>query len=118
LLPDTLMQLFSQVGPLLREADLLLKEKGLAGSAVQRALITAKSLPCMEQISAMQNELNKHKNRLDAELHSIDAAWVARVRGTDEHSSLLAQCERLYHHLGFLDHWITQLRARSLELTL
>jgi len=118
LLPESLMQLFSQVGPLLREADLLLKEKGLAGSAVQRALITANSLPCMERISAMQDELNKQKDRLDAELHSIDADWVARGQGTDEHSSLLAQCERLYHHLGFLDRWITQLRARSLELTL
>jgi len=118
LLPETLMRLFSQIGPLLRDADQLLKEKGQAGSAVQRALITARSLPCLERILAMQYEMGEQKRQLDAELCSIDAAWAASGQTPNERVSLLAQCEKLYHHLGFLDRWMTQLQSRSLELTL
>lgn len=118
LLPEPLMQLFSQVGSLLREADLLLREKGQATSAVQRALIVARALPCVERISAAQNKLNEHKRQLDVELRSIDDIWTASERDTVEHANLLDQCEKLYHHLGFLDRWMAQLRERSLELTL
>ena len=118
LLPETLMSSFSQVGPLLREADLLLKQKGQAMSAVQRALIVAKSLPCMERISTMHIELNRQKQLLGAELLSIDAAWKTSEPGGAERTGLLSRCETLYHHLGFLDRWIAQLRERSLELTL
>lgn len=117
LLPEMLMRLFSQVGPLLREADLLLKEKNQATSAVQRAIIVAKSLPCLEQISNMQNELNRQKQQLHAELRLIDAAWNTSESGRNEQVELLGQCEKLYHYLGFLDRWITQLRERGLELT-
>jgi curved DNA-binding protein CbpA len=117
LLPESLMRLFSQVVPLLREADLLMKEKSLSTSAVQRVLVTSKALPCIKRLAAMQDELNGQKEHLDVELRSIDATWSALGPNRPSHETLLG-CEKLYHHLGFLDRWIVQLRERSLELTL
>lgn len=112
-LPESLLTLFAQIGPLLREADALLKQKASASSAVERALASARALPCLERIGTLRTELDAHRQRLEQALAALDADWTDNPVA----ESVLDRAEQLYHQFGFLDRWAGQLREREFELT-
>jgi len=117
-LPESLMSMFARMGPLLRQADALVKAKASSNSALERALTTTKALPCLQQIAQARSQLQHQREQLEATLTQLDQVWTAGETAVDPQGDLIARAEALYHHFGFLERWSTQLQEREFELTL
>jgi curved DNA-binding protein CbpA len=117
-LPESLMSMFATIGPLLRQADALVKAKASSNSALERAMTTTKALPCLQQIAQARSQLQQQREQLDATLAQLDQAWITGDPAVEPGGNLIARAEALYHHFGFLDRWSTQLQEREFELTL
>ena len=114
-LPDSLMAMFARIGPLLRQADALVKLKSNSTSALERALTMAKALPCLQQINQARTQLQQQRDQLTSALDQLDELWTPTEKIAGE---LIIRAEGLYHHFGFLDRWLAQLQEREFELTL
>ena len=116
-IPEDVVQLFAEVGAVLRQTDALLKEKAQAISPMVKVRVLEKSLPSLDKISQLQSILAQRREALLSELRALDEAWQQRPHDSAG-DSLLADAERLYHLFGFLDRWVAQLQERMVQLTL
>jgi len=116
-IPEDVVQLFAEVGAVLRQTDALLKEKAQAISPMVKVRVLEKSLPSLDKISQLQPILARRREALLSELRALDEAWQQRPHDSAG-DSLLADAERLYHLFGFLDRWVAQLQERMVQLTL
>jgi len=115
-IPDDLMRLFREVGQLLRQTETVLAQRQQANSALLKVQVMQQALPQLEQLDALQVQLQERRTGLLEELRALDAAWVKP--DNTQRDELLDRAENLYHHFGFLDRWTAQMRERLIQLTL
>ncbi|MEY4386256.1 MAG: hypothetical protein RLY20_1539 [Verrucomicrobiota bacterium] len=117
-IPDEIANLFGEVGQLLRTSGIIADEKSRAVSAIQKAGALARALPVIETISTLQAEIRRQRCVIDDGLRTLDSRWTAERQDPTTHKTLFADMEQLYHHLGFLERWASQLQEREIQLTL
>lgn len=117
-IPEDMVQRFSEVNGLLRQTDALLAARAQAPSSLMRVQLLEKSIPLLEEISRTQASLAARRDSLLHDLRALDSRWSEADAGTGQREVGLAEAERLYHLLGFVDRWAAQLQERMVQLTL
>jgi DnaJ-domain-containing protein 1 len=109
--PDDLMELFFSVGRTFRDVDALLAEKGRATSPLLQVQVFERGQEWMEKLNAVREQIVTRRDRLLAELQTVDVSWAAAAaKPTD---TLL----RIWRLLSFYDRWLAQIHERVVQLS-
>jgi hypothetical protein len=107
------------VGRLCREATAFLEEKAGTTSPLLRAQLFARGADCADQLLALQQEINRSREKLLTELKAMNPAWVAAATAAPANRQpLLERLEEIYRLLGYFGRWSEQLQERVVQLTL
>jgi DnaJ-domain-containing protein 1 len=117
-IPEDMVQRFGEVNGLLRQTATLLTARTQAQSTLLQVQLLEQSIPLLEQISRAQAALAASRDSLIVEVKKLDGRWTASFGGSPRREADLADAERLYHLLGFVDRWAAQLQERMVQLTL
>lgn len=109
--PTAITDLFFQIGRTLRSADELLKQKAGNISPMVRAHLMRSSLQMVETIRSTIVDLERREAGLDARCKTLAEAWRQNQRPVDRLTDLLKKYR-------FLRRWLSQLRERSVQLTI
>ena len=116
-LPEDVVQLFGEVGAVLRETNALIAEKAQAASAILRVGLLEKAMPQLEKISRLQADIQSRLAGMTDELRALDRDWENSLADPARRAAALMSLEKLYHLLGFYERWARQLQERSFQLT-
>ncbi len=116
-LPEDVVQLFGEVGAVLRETNALIAEKAQAASAILRVGLLEKAMPQLENISRLQADIQSRLAGMTDELRALDRDWENSLADPARRAAALMSLEKLYHLLGFYERWARQLQERSFQLT-
>lgn len=116
-IPDDVVQLFGEVGTLLRDTHGLIAEKAQVTSSILKVGLLEKAVPHLEKISRLQAAIQTRLNGVTDDLRTLDRNWDECLRDPARRAAALATSERLYHLFGFFDRWARQLQERSFQLT-
>jgi curved DNA-binding protein CbpA len=114
--PDHLMDVFFDVSKLCRSIDQFLTEKASAVSPLLKVQLFERSQTMVDEIGALQGNLNAARAQLIHSLKEIDGDWDrfdSQARG-----AALARLEEIRRLLGFYDRWIAQLQERFVQLAM
>lgn len=103
-LPPIALDLFSSIADVTRQADALLKEKATANSPMLKVQFFEKALPCVDSIQALQSDVQKRVQAVEAELQPLNAGQIEKL-------------QQIAAALGFLEKWQAQLQERATMLT-
>lgn len=107
---DTMMAIFSQLGPLLQSVAGLLKRRQTAASALAKALLAPEEMRLREQLEELGTQLEAQRSSLLAELPALDS----RLGSGD--TATLTDLQTLQAKLAYLSKWQTQIRESLLSL--
>jgi len=99
---SALMEWFGEIGPLLQEADALIRERGRASTALARAMLEGRVQSLRESLEALQDRL--------------EVAEGERVERFPEVEQGRADGWELARELAFLGKWRAQVRERYAAL--
>ncbi|HLH55482.1 MAG TPA: DnaJ domain-containing protein [Verrucomicrobiae bacterium] len=118
-IPEDLMDLFMQVGNLLKQADALLKEKEQTTSPLLQVRCFEAGQVLTEQLVELQKKLTERRQELLTELQAIDARWMDQAR-TDAvaRATMLRRLEQLYRLFSYYSRWEEQAQERIVQLAL
>jgi DnaJ-domain-containing protein 1 len=103
-IPTIALDLFSSIADVTRHSDALLKEKTSANSPMLKVQFFEKALPCVDSIQALQNDVQKRLQALEAELQTLNGDQIEKL-------------QQMAAALGFLEKWQAQLQERATILT-
>ncbi|MCB1224570.1 MAG: hypothetical protein KDK99_02055 [Verrucomicrobiales bacterium] len=109
-LPEELMGLFLQLGPLLQEVDAFAKKKQAASSALARALLAGEEMRLRERVEDLAPALEAAWQPLIAELTQIDALRAQAAPDALERMALLSA------RMAYLRRWSSQQREAFMKL--
>jgi len=107
---DTLMAIFSQLGPLLQSVAGLLKRRQTAASALAKALLAPEEMRLREQLEELGLQLEAQRSALLETLPAFDA----RLAAGD--SSVWVELQTMQAKLSYLIKWQAQVRESLLGL--
>ncbi|GAA5480929.1 hypothetical protein [Haloferula sargassicola] len=96
------MDLFSEIGRKLQQADAVIREKEAAQSLLAKALLEAKAQDCRERLEVCQQRLEVERRQRE---ESFPAVESGRADGW-----------QLARELAFIGKWLGQVRARYAAL--
>ena len=117
-IPDDVVQLFGEVGALLRDTNSLVAEKARVTSSLLKVGLLEKAMPQLEKIARLQTAIQVRLTGVTDDLRALDHDWDESLRDPARRAAALATAERLYHLFGFHDRWASQLQERSFQLTI
>jgi DnaJ-domain-containing protein 1 len=112
--PPELTEPFFEIGRLCREADALIAEKEKTTSPVLQARLFERGSEWTEQLMAMQRRIGDEREKLAAELKTMNAAWESPVPGAP---LPLARLEEIRRRLGYFARWSEQIQERIVKLS-
>jgi len=107
---DTMMAIFSQLGPLLQNITACLKRRQTAASALAKALLAPEEMRLREQLEELGTQLEAQRSALLAELPALDS----RLGSGD--TAILIELQTMQAKLAYLAKWQTQVRESLLSL--
>lgn len=107
---DTMMAIFSQLGPLLQNITACLKRRQSAASALAKALLAPEEMRLREQLEELGTQLEAQRSALLAELPALDS----RLGAGD--TAILIELQTMQAKLAYLAKWQTQVRESLLSL--
>jgi DnaJ-domain-containing protein 1 len=119
--PVTAMDLFFKVGQLCRETDQFLAGRGQATSPMLKVQSFERGLELADRISGLQRVLREAMDAIEAQLRTLNAAWLAApAAGTPQRAGQLPldRVEALYRESSFLTRWRGQLQERFVKLSI
>jgi DnaJ-domain-containing protein 1 len=119
-IPSETMELFTEVGQLCREADLILADKAKATSPLLKVELFARGMALAEKLNALQRKLSVRREALEEQMKILNLAWesappigsLARVKVLP-----CARLEHIYRQFSYLTRWCQQLQERVLRLS-
>jgi DnaJ-domain-containing protein 1 len=109
--PDGLLDWFVRINSSLRDTDALLQEKVTITSPLLKVGLLERSQPLIDQLQSLLQQLEKQQAALLRDLQSLAAQWDT---ATHDWSRLGEICQRL----SYLNRWASQIRERTLQLSL
>ena len=117
--PPELTDRFFAVGRLCREATIFLEEKAKISSPLMKAQLFVRGAEWADQLLAMQQQINRSREDLLAELAAMNPAWAnAMATSPAQKPLLLERLEEIHRLLGYFGRWSEQLQERIVQLTL
>lgn len=115
--PPELIDLFMEVGQLLRQADLLLTEKSKVSSPLLQVQFFERGQEQTDLLLGLQQRLNAKRDALVQSVRELDAIWeLTKARGSTREETL-RRLQSLLHLFGFYDRWLAQLNERITRLS-
>ena len=117
--PSPLMDVFTQVGGLLRQIDNFLQERDRVTSPMVKVQMFARGQEWTDQISTWQSVLNENRDHLLGRLEQLNSCWVsAPAPGAPNRKATLPlnDLEEIYQVFGFITKWQNELRERMVRL--
>jgi curved DNA-binding protein CbpA len=108
--PPAAMELFGEVGLLLRETDSFLAGKSKASSPMMKAQLFAAGLEWTDKLQAAVGRISTRLSDLFQQIQAIDARWTS-LEESDK-TAALHQLEQISRALGFLERWRAQIQDR------
>ena len=99
---SVVMDQFAAIGPVLQEADKVVREKNAAGSLLAKALLEGRVQEVRERIEAVQEQLEAERIRLEESFSAVES-------GAEDGW-------RVARELAFLGKWSAQLKERFAAL--
>jgi DnaJ-domain-containing protein 1 len=114
-IPNTLADLFAEVANVCKDADNFLAEKTKATSPLLQVQLFERGQDWIEKLNSLQKKLNELREKISAELKSLDAKWII----TDENlrRELLPKLEELYRLFSYFNRWHNQILERIVQLS-
>jgi len=116
ILPE-MMDLFLQVSERCRQADAFLADKEKTNSPLLQVALFEPGQKLLEQLNALQKEIQTRQQGLEAELMKLDEQWSADI-STWPRSKILTRLEELYRLFSYFGRWTGQIQTRIVQLSL
>lgn len=115
-IPAALADLFAEVAAACRSADGFLAEKARATSPLLQVQFFERGLAWMDQLNALQTELNRRREQMTGELKALDEKWAGADAGS--RPEMLPALEELYRLFSYFNRWNGQIQERVVQLSL
>jgi DnaJ-domain-containing protein 1 len=112
-IPNSLADLFAEVAGVCKSADSFLVEKSQATSPLLQVQLFERGQDWIEKLNALQKNLNDLREKILAELKSLDAKWMADKNARAES---LRKLEDLYRLFSYFNRWNNQIQERMTRL--
>jgi len=109
--PDDLMDLFFQVGKLLRAADSFLAEKSKAASPLLQVQLFERGQEWVEKLSELRQAIALRRAPLVDELKTLGTAWESNA------ANPLERLLEIWRLLSFYERWLAQIQERVVQLS-
>src|ERR1051326_1839803 len=117
-IPSELMEMFAQLSQAFRNTDAFLAEKSQIKSPLLQVHLFERSQEVSEKLTALQQEINSGRDKLDAGLKALDEAWISgSASGQSRDPMLLRKVEELYRLYGYFGRWGGQNQERIVQLS-
>ena len=118
-IPPGTMDLFVEVGQLCRDVDVFLTHRGNVTSPLMKVQLFQRAMEWTEKLQTLQQRINAERDKLGAELMSMNAAWDgAPAIGSPERAAALPldRLEQIYRFLSYISRWSDQIQERTVQL--
>ena len=112
-----MMDLFLQVSERCRQADAFLADKEKTNSPLLQVALFEPGQKLLEQLNALQKEIQTRHQGLEAELMKLDEQW-SEDTSISTRSKILTRLEELYRLFSYFGRWTGQIQARIIQLSL
>jgi DnaJ-domain-containing protein 1 len=113
-IPNSLADLFAEVANVCKSADSFLVKKSQATSPLLQVQLFERGHDWIEKLNALQKNLNDLREKILAELKSLDAKWMADKNARTES---LRKLEELYRLFSYFNRWNNQIQERVVQLS-
>jgi hypothetical protein len=115
-IPPNMTDPFFEIGRLIKDTDAFLAGRQNAASPVLKAQLFERGLEWTDKLQAMQAKLGVRKDKLMAELNTMNASWETAERTGDRSHLPLGRLEEIYRMFGYFSRWSAQLQERMVQL--
>jgi hypothetical protein len=115
--PPEMMDLFMEIGGVLREADALLGEKVRITSPLLKVQFLERTHETVEKLLALQQTIRNRREHVLSQVKQADLAWVAHSSPASGRTELLQRLEGFYRLFSYLDRWMGQTQERIVQLS-
>ena len=115
-IPSALADLFAEVATTCRNTDTFLAERNKVTSPLLQVGFFERAQEWIERLKDLQTKLNELREKLSAELKSLDEKWVVTDAAARE--KILPKLEELYRLFGYFNRWNSQIQERAVRLSL
>jgi curved DNA-binding protein CbpA len=109
---EELMELFAQIGGLVREIDHLIEKLRGSSNSLTQSLVRSDLIEKQARCTDLFVKLNGLYKDAMEELRTLDQLWA------DQSAKILDQLEKLYLKISYLMRWMDQLAERQFQLAL
>ena len=107
---DELMELFPQIGGLVREIDHLIEKLSDSSNSLTQSLLQSDLIEKQARCSDLLIKLNDLYKDAMEELRTLDRLWAGQS------AKILDELEKLYLKISYLMRWMDQLAERQFQL--
>ncbi len=113
--PNGLVELFMELGPLFQECDQLIRNLKTADSSILKARHYMTAGPLLRSLDAIQGRISQTLEASRTQLKNLNQTWQSSP--TTERSSLISEIGAQYGTLSYLQRWRDTIQEKSFELT-
>ena len=114
-IPAALADLFAEVSMTCRGADDFLAGKSKVTSPLLQVQWFERGQEWIEKLNRRQRILTESREKISAELRSLDAKWISAADGSRR--EILPALEELYRLFGYFNRWHNQIQERVVQLS-
>ena len=114
--PDEIVPLFMELGPLLQEADQSIRKLKAESSAILKSRLFLASSDLMTKLSDIQSKIQQQLVKADSTLGQAHSRWIASDTSEQDQTQILQTAAQLYPIVSFLQRWRDTIAEKSFEL--
>jgi curved DNA-binding protein CbpA len=118
-IPPGTMDLFVEVGQLVRDVDAFLVERGKVTSPLLKVQMFERGMDWTDKLQALQQRINGKRDELAGELQQMNATWdAAPAIGSADRARVLPleRLEQIYRVFSYIARWSEQINERVVQL--
>src|SRR5664280_379866 len=113
-IPKDIADLFMEIGPCCREADLLIQRKNSITSPLLQVQWFEESQPCRDTLEQLRHKLDERTQSALHQMQAIDAQWKSEGQEESSRTTLLKRLEGVSVQFSYFEKWRGQLQELSL----
>jgi len=114
-IPPALADLFAEIATVCKNTDGFLAEKSKVTSPLVQVQLFERGQDWVEKLNGRQRKLNEFREKLNGELKSLDARWIAADASVRR--EMLPKLEEIYRLSGYFNRWNNQIQERVVQLS-
>ena len=117
-IPKDIADLFMEIGPCCREADLLIQRKNSITSPLLQVQWFEESQPCRDKLEQLRHKLDERAQSALHRVQVIDGQWKNEGEEESSRAALLKTLEKVSAQFSYFEKWRAQLQDRIMRLNL